>query len=123
MHVGWKADEGILQERDLKVVLDRWRADYRLWMRPETLRRSWDLTAQQWHQKLRTAFRSHLFQLMGSFELTVFFIVAPFNNENLEIFRYFEQQSLRYFADDDDERNGWILKQSKWYVRNPTDVR
>ena len=42
---------------------------------------------QQWHQLLRGAFRSFLFHLAGSYELTVFFIVAPFTGRNLELFR------------------------------------
>ena len=56
-------------------------------MRPEALNKTWGMTNQQWHVKLRKAFRSHLFQMVGSYEMAIFFVVAPFNNENLLVFR------------------------------------
>ena len=78
------------------------------------------MTTTQWHGKLRTAFRSHLFQIVGSFEMVVFFIVAPSSNENLLVFRYYaDQVALEQMPDE--ERNGRILDLSKAYVR-PTRV-
>ena len=53
----------------------------------ETLNKTWHMTPQQWHQSLRKAFRTHLFQFVGSYEMAIFFLVAPFNNENLLVFR------------------------------------
>ena len=52
------------------------------------------VTRQQWHQFLRTAFRSHLFQFAGSYAMIVFFTVAPFNNDNLLVFRHFADEVL-----------------------------
>ena len=79
--------EDILNEDELKVILDAWKNDYEQWMRPETLNKTWGMTNQQWHVTLREAFRSHLFQMVGSYEMAIFFVVAPFNNENLLVFR------------------------------------
>ncbi len=56
-------------------------------MRPETLNQTWGMTPQQWHVFLRRAWRTHLFQIVGSYEMAQFFVVAPFNNENLLVFR------------------------------------
>ena len=79
--------EDILNEDELKVILDAWKNDYKQWMRPETLHQTRGKTAQEWHQFLRRAFRTHLFQIVGSYDMTLFFLVAPFNNENLLVFR------------------------------------
>ena len=69
-------------------------------MRPETLSETWGMTRQQWHLFLRKTWRTHLFQMVGSFEMALFFVVAPFNNENLLVFRRCHN-----------------LKESKKYVR------
>jgi len=92
--------EDILDEAELKVILDAWKNDYEQWMRPEILNKSWSMTASQWQQTLRRAFRSHLFQMVGSYEMAIFFVVAPFNNENLLVFRHCDN-----------------LEESKAYVR------
>ena len=99
--------EEILEEGKLKVIHDSWKDDYEQWMRPETLDETWNMTWQQWHQHLRKAFRSYLFQFVGSYDMVIFFIVAPFNNDNLLVFRHFASQ------------NGDVLKRSKDYVRSP----
>ena len=52
------------------------------------------------HQNSRTSFRTYLFQLVVSYETAIYFLVAPFNNEILLIFRQ---------CDD--------LEESKNYVR------
>ena len=54
---------------------------------PEKLNKTWHVNNQQWHLFLRKAFRSHLFRMVGSYEMAIFFVVAPFNNENLLVFR------------------------------------
>ena len=82
--------EDIVEKRKLKIILRDWKLDYEHWMRPEILNETWHMTPQKWHQCLRRAFRSHLFQMLGSYEMAVFFIVAPFNNENLKISQYFQ---------------------------------
>ena len=79
--------EDILNEDELKVVLHAWKNDYKQWMRPETLNETWGMTHQQWHVFLRKTWRTHLFQMVGSYEMALFFVVAPFNNENLLVFR------------------------------------
>jgi len=114
------SDDDILEEDTLKDILDDWKDNYQQWMRPETLDQSRTLAPQKWHQRIRTAFRSHLFQIVGSFEMVVFFIVAPFSNENLLVFRYFVNQ-VAWEQMPDEDRNGRILDLSKAYVR-PTRV-
>ena len=92
--------EDILNEDKLKVVLNASKNNYEQWMRPETLNHTWEMTRQQWHLFLRKTFRSYLFQMVGSYEMALFFVVAPFNNENLFVFRRCHN-----------------LKESKKYVR------
>ena len=82
--------QDIVDEDKLKDILDDWKYNYEHWMHPETLNETWHMTRQQWHVFLRRAFRSHLFHITGSYEMTIFFLVAPFNNENLKTFRYFD---------------------------------
>ena len=82
--------QDIVDEDKLKDILDDWKYNYEHWMYPETLNETWHMTRQQWHVFLRKAFRSHLFHITGSCEMVIFFIVAPFNNENLKTFRYFD---------------------------------
>jgi hypothetical protein len=114
------SDDDILEEDTLKDILDDWKDNYQQWMRPETLDQSRTLAPQKWHQALRKAFRSHLFQIVGSFEMVVFFIVAPYSNENLLVFRYYVNQ-VAWEQMRDEDRNGRILELSKAYVR-PTRV-
>ena len=61
-------------------------------MRPETLNETWRMTDQEWHVFLRKTWRTHLFQMVGSYEMALFFVVAPFNNENLLVFRQCHNQ-------------------------------
>ena len=86
-------------------------------MRPETLDQTWTMTPQKWHQTLRKAFRSHLFQLVGSFEMVVFFIVAPFSNDHLQVFRHYTDQVAGERVPD-KQRNGRILELSKDFLRS-----
>jgi hypothetical protein len=111
----------ILNEDKLKDILDGWKNDYKRWMRPETLDQTWTMRPQIWHQTLRKAFRSHLFQLVGSFEMVVFFIVAPFNNDHLQVFRHYTDQVAKEELPD-KERNGRILEQSKGFVRTSNNT-
>ena len=77
----------ILSEEELGRALRDWKGDYEQWMHPQTLRDSRAASQQEWHQILRRAFRTFLFHPAGSYELTVFFLVAPFSGRNLELFR------------------------------------
>ena len=77
----------ILSEGQLSAILTDWKNDYRQWMNSETLSQSYSLTNQQWHQLLRKTFRSFLFHLVGCYEMTIFFLVAPFTVDNLDIFK------------------------------------
>jgi len=109
-------DDDILEEDKLKDILNSWKNDYKRWMRPETLDQTWTMTPQNWHQTLRKAFRSHLFQLAGSFEMVVFFIVAPFSNDHLHVFRHYANE-VAMEQMPNEERNGRILELSKDFVR------
>ena len=84
-------------------------------MRPETLEQTWKMIWQQWHQHLRRAFRSHLFQFAGSYEMVVFFTVAPFNNDLL-VFRHFADQVLSEQFDDTERKRHTLER--KDYVRS-----
>jgi len=77
----------ILSDEELGRALNNWKDDYEQWMHPQTLRDSWTATQQQWHQTLRRSFRTFLFHLAGSYELTIFFLAVPFSGLNLELFR------------------------------------
>ena len=74
-------DNDILEEWELGWVLAAWKNNYYLWMAPE------DSSRQHRHGKLRTKFRTYLFQMAGSYEMVLFFLVAPFNNRHLQIWR------------------------------------
>ena len=74
-------DNDILEEWELGWLLAAWKNNHYLWMVPE------DYSRQDWHRKLRTKFRTHLFQMAGSYEMVLFFLVAPFNNRNFQIWR------------------------------------
>jgi len=77
----------ILSDEELGRALNNWKDDYEQWMHPQTLRDSWTKKQQQWHQTLRRSFRTFLFHLAGSYELTIFFLAVPFSGRNLELFR------------------------------------
>ena len=77
----------ILSEEELGRALNDWKDDYEQWMHPQTLRDSWGVSRQSWHQMLRRAFRTFLFHISGSYELSIFFLAAPFSGRNLELFR------------------------------------
>ena len=109
-------DDDILEEVKLKVILDSWKKDYKRWMLPETLDRTWRMSQQAWHQTLRKTFRSHLFQLTGCSEMVVFFIVAPFSNDHLQVFRHCATQ-VAMEQIPNEERNRRILQLSKDFVR------
>jgi hypothetical protein len=112
----------ILEEDKLGKCLQRWKNDYKQWMRPERLDKCLQMTQQQWNQCLRKAFRSHLFQIVGSYEMIVFFIFAPFSNDHLMVFRNFSQEVASEEMPD-TERNGRILERSKKYLREVCAVR
>ena len=120
-HCDHSADD-ILEENRLKVILASWKDDYEQWMHPETLDQTWTMTWQNCHQALRTSFRSHFFQNVGSCEMVVFFIVAPFSNDRLPLFRHFDNQVASEQVPG-NERHGRILELSKDYVRSTRVVR
>jgi hypothetical protein len=117
-HCAHPADD-ILNEDKLKEILDGWKNDYQRWMRPETLDQTWRMSPQIWHQTLRKVFRLHLFHFVGSFEMVVFFIVAPFNNDHLQVFRHYTDE-VAMEGVPVKERNGRILERSKGYARANT---
>jgi hypothetical protein len=103
----------ILTEDELQIVLNDWKTNYKQWMHPETLRRSYSLTQQGWHQMLRKSFRSFLFHLVGCYEMTLFFLVAPFTPDTLDLFRISWEQSTT---------NEGSLTLSKRLARGPWPV-
>ena len=119
----------ILSEEELGRALRDWKGDYEQWMHPETLRDSWAASQQEWHQLLRRAFRTFLFQLAGSYELTVFFLVAPFSGRNLELFRsswnssVTDAEALKKAKDALREAAGsmrWVRGQEKRSAEQPS---
>ena len=52
-------------------MLDEWKDDYEEWMRPESLQNAWLMKQQQWHQFLRKAFRTHLFQFVSCYGMAL----------------------------------------------------
>jgi hypothetical protein len=82
----WQHDSlHVLTEPELKKVLERWKDNYKCWMHPENYSKT-KTEVGTWHVRLRTQFRAHLFHLSGCYELTLFFIVAPFTCVYLELF-------------------------------------
>ena len=57
-----------------------------------------------------------MFQCVGSYELAVCFLVAPFNNDNRQSFRHVSEEVA--CEGNDDKR--LILERSKEYVRPAT---
>ena len=85
----------IFQEYEIKNILDEWKGEYKQWMRPEKLQQTWKMSPQELHIELRRAFRTYLFQLAGSYEMIICFLVAPFNGDNLLILRgVFEEEKV-----------------------------
>ena len=96
-------------KKQLADIIDEARSNYSEWMRPETMqaftydRYSWKSYKQQWHQYVRSRFRAYLFELVGSYEMAVFFLVVPFNAEYLRIFqdcvgRYTKGNDVLWYA-------------------------
>ena len=104
----------MLTEQALNDVLLSWKLDYPSWMHPESIQRSRSLTNQPWHQLLRRSFRTFLFSLVGCYEMSVFFLVAPFNPDTLDLFQTAWEQS----ATTTD-----ALELSKRLVRDPWPTR
>ncbi len=109
-------DDHICTESELDVILHEWKQDFNQWMRPESLEAMWTMTWKLWHTTLRRRFRSQLFQFVGSYEMAVFFLVAPFNAENLSTFRYFSVKAERDI-ENKKEQKSMALAWSKSYVR------
>ena len=104
----------VLTEQALNDVLLSWKLDYPSWMHPESIQRSRSLTNQPWHQLLRRSFRTFLFSLVGCYEMSIFFLVAPFNPDTLDSFQTAWEQS----ATTTD-----ALELSKRLVRDPWPTR
>ena len=92
-------------------------------MLPEMVAKARFMNPGAWHQTLRKNFRTRLWQIVGSYEMVIFFIVAPFNNRHLQILRYFSNYVAYQVACrevSEKERNARILELSRKYVRWPT---
>ena len=95
----------ILTETELGHALFDWKNDYLMWMHPQTLQHMRTATNQERHQILRRSFRTFLFHLSGCYEMTLFFLVAPFSCQNLEIFQ-------RAWLDDDSQNAKNAVRQA-----------
>ena len=73
----------ILSDEELGRASSDWKGDYKQWMHPKTLRDSWAASQQEWHQILRGAFRTFLFHIAGSYELTISFYRSSFQRSQL----------------------------------------
>ena len=71
----------------MKKVLDQWKKDYWIWMYQKTVDKWHGTSPQDWHQIERKAFRTHLWEIIGCYEMTRVFLYAPFNRKNLTIFK------------------------------------
>jgi hypothetical protein len=81
-------DTQVLTQEQFARALELWKEDWNSWMHPESIAASWlEDTPQDWHQRLRGAFRTFQFHVIGCTEMTLFFLVAPFTVENLGHFR------------------------------------
>ena len=85
------ANEDILEEWQLRKIMKQWRKDYRSWMYPESLIKYANSSSGEWREFVRSSLRTHLWRMSGSYEVTVFFIVAPFNDENFVLLRNCEK--------------------------------
>ena len=100
----------VMTETELGNALNAWKECYSTWMHPESLAKAYEdrLPQNKWQQLLRKQFRSHLFHLCGSYELTLFCLVAPFTIQNLDLFR----QCIERFGTKNE-----ALKEAKKHVR------
>ena len=102
----------VMSELELGDALRAWKECYWTWMHPESVTAAYGLTQNQWQQLLRRNFRSYLFHLCGCYELTLFFLVAPFTLQNLELFRQCFEPKLQR-----GEALNEALNEAKMHVR------
>ena len=103
----------VMSELELGDALRAWKECYLTWMHPESVAKAYEdrLTQNQWQQLLRRKFRSYLFHLCGCYELTLFFLVAPFTLQNVELFRQCFEPKLQRCALNE------ALNEAKKHVR------
>ena len=77
----------VLSDALFTTVRSSWETDCSSWMSKDTYDKWYEDSNQQWHQRQRRSFRSFLFQIMGCYEMALFFLVAPFAIESLELFK------------------------------------
>ena len=100
----------VMTETELGNALNAWKECYSTWMHPESLAKAYEdrLPQNKWQQLLRKQFRSHLFDLCGSYELILFCLAAPFTIQNLNLF----QQCIERLGTRNE-----ALKEAKKHVR------
>jgi hypothetical protein len=77
----------VFTEDECNVIFKQWfQRDWRLWMHPETVAQCENQSDHVWKQTVRRALRAFLFQLVGCYELAVFFVYVPFSFQNLQAF-------------------------------------
>ena len=77
----------VFTEDECNVIWQQWfQRDWRLWMHPERVAECEHMSDHWWKQTVRKAHRAFLFQLVGCYELAVFFVYVPFSYQNLQAF-------------------------------------
>ena len=84
---GTGSKDMILSNAQMKELLDQWKQEYWTWMHQNTQDQWHGTSRQQWHQIQRRAFRTHLWEIIGCYEMTLVFLHAPCNRKNLTIFK------------------------------------
>ena len=77
----------VFTEAECNVIFESWPyKDWRLWMHPEKVAECENKSEHQRKQTVRTAHRAFLHQLVGCYQLAVFFVYVPFSFQNLQAF-------------------------------------
>ena len=78
----------VFTEDECNVIFKQWfQRDWRLWMHPETVAQNAKQSDHWWNQTVRRAHRVFLHQLVGCYELVVFFVYVLFSFQNLQAFQ------------------------------------
>ena len=78
------------------------------------------MTREQWHEFLRTAFRAHLFQFVGCYEMTVCGLIAPLNSGTLKIFRLAFEDAAN--TEDDTKCSQTCIQTAFFRVEQPIEL-
>ena len=77
----------VFTKEDCDGVFGQWMHKEWQWLHPETLDKYRRYTHHKWRQTVRRAHRAFLHQVVGCYELAVFFLYVPFSFQNLQAFQ------------------------------------